>query len=274
MRDFENLSRLGICSRVGSATGSLRRVSRFLDVCFLLAAAWLALDLPAVAQAHTYPWTVLIPQHDSRDAEVRGQDDFDSRSLVGSMNVSEKIFGHRLVWSQARIADLLSLATPFCELRFDAVKPLVLTGQEKSILREYFSRGGFVLFQQDCYPYDQDEFWPVKSWPVIDFLTRELPAADPDFTVTKITDRHPLFNQAYHTRTSEFTVHELQGNPATPNRTLVAYRGHPCAFVYGRYYVIEDGKWIAEPRPFPRVFSLDPRGYQLTVNIYTYVALH
>ena len=26
--------------------------------------------------------------------------------------------------------------------------------------------------------------------------------------------------------------------------------------------------------PFPHVFSLDPRGYKLTVNIYVYAATH
>jgi len=230
----------------------------------------------APAQTGTFPWTVLVPENDSRDPEERGMDNFDSRALVESMNEGEKLFGHHLIWSRIRIAQLLTISTPFCELRFDAVHPLVLTDEEKRVLREYFMRGGFVLFQEDAYPYDQDEFWAVHSWPVIDFLTKELPALDPDFKVTRINDQHALFHQVYQTRTADMTRHELQDNPYTPNRNFVTYRGRACAFVYGRYNLVDPatGKWYAEPRPFRRVFSLDPRGYQLTVNIYAYVALH
>jgi hypothetical protein len=259
-------------ARAGAAI-NFRRVSAGFRILFLFAAL-LAAVLPAAAQATTYPWMVLVPQNDPRDPEVRSYDYFDSRALVANMNDTEKVFQHRLVWSRLPISQLLSASTMFCELRFDAVKPLVLTDEEKRILREYFVRGGFVLFQEDAYPYDEEEFWPVKSWPVIDFLTKELPALDPGFTSTKITDAHPLFNQVYHTRTADAMHHELEGNPNTPNRTLVSYHGRPCAFVYGRYYGLEDGKWIAMPRPFRRVFSLDPRGYELTVNIYAYATLH
>lgn len=239
----------------------------FVGVVLMLAAR-------AMAEGQEYPWTVLIPKNDSRDAEVRAQDDFDSRSLVASMNLSEQLFAHRLVWKKIAIADLLSTPTPFCELRFDAVHPLVLTDREKEILHEYFSRGGFILLQEDAYPYDESEFWPVKSWPVIDWLTKELPAADKDFSVTRVNDSHLLFRYHYVTKTAEYTRHELEGNSNTPNRTLVSYRGSPCAFVFGRYHVVENGKWVAEPRPFRRVFSMDPRGYQLTVNIYAYALLH
>jgi len=253
---------------------NLRRVrAGFRIICFFVLLR--AGEAGAVAQSCTFPWTVLVPQNDSRDAEVRAMDDFDSRSLVFSMNANEKLFGHHLVWSRVPITKLLLVATPFCELRFDAVHPLVLTDEEKRVLREYFRRGGFVLFQEDAYPYDQDEFWAVHSWPVIDFLRKELPAADPDFKVTRIDDSHPLFNQVYHTRTAVLIQHELDGNPYTPNRTFVTYRDQACAFVYGRYNLLgDDGKWFAAPRPFARVFSLESRGYMLTVNIYAYVALH
>jgi hypothetical protein len=227
-----------------------------------------------LAQATSYSWTVLIPENDSRAADVRDYDEFDSKSLVMNMNESEKIFRHRLVWNKAALKDLLALAPPFCELRFDAVNPLILTDREKAILKEFFARGGFVLFQEDAYPYSQDEFWSVKSWPVIDFLTRELPAADSDFKVEKVTDAHPLFHQYYNTQTGELTRHELEDNPYTPNRTLLSYRGHACAFVYGRYNYIEDGKWVAMPRPFRHFFSWDPKGYELTVNIYFYAVMH
>lgn len=205
---------------------------------------------------------------------MRSYDDFESRSLLAGMNEYEKVFHGRLVWRKTAIKNLLSVRTPFCELRFDAVKSLIFTAREKAVLREYFAQGGFILFQKDAYPYSQDEFWAVKEWPVIDFLTRELPAASSDFKAGKIDDSHPLFSQYYKTRTAEAVVHELQGNPFTPNRTLLSYRGHPCAFVYGSYYFIEDGKWVAMPRPFAHVFSPDPRSYKLAVNIYVYAMMH
>jgi len=234
------------------------------------------LRLPIEAQTATraFSWTVLIPEHDSRAADVRDYDEFDSKSLVSGMNETEKVFRHQLVWNKLPIKNLLASSAPFCELRFDAVNPLVLTDQEKAILREYFVRGGFILFQEDAYPYSQDEFWSIKSWPVIDFLTKELPASSPDFHFEKVTDSNVLFHQYYDTQTAEQTKHELQDNPYTPNRTLLSYRGHPCAFVYGRYNWIEDGKWVAMPRPFAYVFNMEERGYQLTVNIYVYAATH
>jgi len=83
--------------------------------------------------------------------------------------------------------------TPFCELRFDAVRPFYFTTEEKLILQEYFKRGGFVLFFIDAYPYAQDEFWKIKEWPLIDFLTKELPASDSRFTIGRATDAYPIF---------------------------------------------------------------------------------
>jgi len=248
------------------------------SVCYRLQIVLLVLGsiLPLAAQepVNTFPWTVLVPQNDSRDAEVQDQDDFDSQSLVESMNDNSDVFHHQLVMSKVSIKNLLSADTPFCELRFDAVRPLILTDDEKTILREYFLHGGFVVLRQDAYPYAQDEFWKVKSWPVIDFLTKELPALDSKFTVERITDAHPLFNQYYETQTADMVAHELQDNPYTPNRILLSYDGHPCAFVYGRYSIIVDGKWVAEPRPFERIFSLEDKGYMLTVNVYVYAMTH
>jgi hypothetical protein len=248
--------------------------ARLKEMRLWLLVSALVFNLHAAAQSDTYPWTVLIPKNDSRDPDEREQDYFDSRSQVASMNESEKLFGHHLVWSRIPISKLLTISTPFCELRFDAVKPLVLTDEEKLILREYFMRGGFVQLEEDAYPYGQDEFWSVHSWPVIDFLMKELPASDPDFKVTKITDAHQLFHQVYQTYTSDTVRHELDGNPYTPNRTLLSYRGRACALVRGRYTEVVDGEWVAMPRPFERVFSMDPRGYELTVNVYAYIELH
>ncbi len=238
----------------------------------ILLSGWLFLS-GASALGQNFSWTVLTPENDSRDADVRAFDEFDSKSLVVGMNETEKVFHHQLRWSKVAIKDLLGVSTPFCELRFDAVKPLILTDREKAILREYFARGGFILFQEDAYPYSQDEFWSVKEWPVIDFLRKELPASSPDFKVEKVTDAHPLFRQYFETQTAAMIKHELSDNPFTPNRTLLTYNGRPCAFVYGRYNWIEDGKWTAMERPFPFVFSLEEKAYKLTVNIYVYATM-
>jgi hypothetical protein len=249
-----------------------RRPCFYFGVLFLALGFVLAICGPI--RADSFSWTVLIPEHDSRDADVRDYDAFDSKSLVVGMNETEKVFRRQLTWKKCAIKDLLNVSAPFCELRFDAVKPLILTDQEKAILREYFIRGGFVLFQEDAYPYSQDEFWSVHSWPVIDFLAKELPASSPDFKVEKITDTHQIFHQYYRTQTAELTRHELQDNPYTPNRTFLSYGDHACAFVYGRYNWIVDDKWVAMERPFPYVFNLEERGYQLTVNIYLYAMTH
>ena len=111
---------------------------------------------------------------------------------------------------------------------------------------------------------------------MIDFLTKELPASDRDFReVERITDAHALFHAYYDTpRPPSRPSTNYGSNPHTPNRTLITYRRQSCAFVYGRYYVIEDDKWAAMPRPFEHFFSLDPRGYALTVNIYVHTTLH
>lgn len=246
---------------------------RSRPVFLVLLLGW-AIPAGGWAQEDDLSWTILIPEHDSRAADVRDYDEFNSKSLVQGMNETEEVFHHHLVWSKLAIKDLLHASTSFCELRFDAVNPLILTDQEKAILREYIQRGGFILLIEDAYPYPQDEFWGVKEWPVIDFLTKELPASSPGFKVEKVTDAHPLFHQYFETETAEAVKHELRDNPSSPNRTLLTYQGRPCAFVYGWYSWIEDGKWVAMPRPFPYVFSPDPKSYQLGVNIYVYVMMH
>jgi hypothetical protein len=239
----------------------------------LLLLSW-GCPLGGWAQEDDLSWAVLQPERDSRAADVRVYDEQDSKVLVAGMNETEDVFHHHLVWSKVAIKDLLKVSVSFCELRFDAVVPLILTDEEKAIVREYLARGGFILFVEDAYPYTQDECWRVKEWPVIDFLTKELPASSPDFKVEKVTDAHPLFHQYFDTETADMIKHELQGNPYTPNRTLLMYKARPCAFVYGRYYLIEDGKWAAMPRPFAADFSRDPKSYQLAVNIYVYAAMH
>ncbi len=226
--------------------------------------------LSTPAQGLIYPWVFLNPENDSRDSDMRANDEADSSNMVGVINDAEDLFGHHLVWEKSSIRNLLSLNAPFCEMRFDAVRPFWFTPEEKSILTDYLKRGGFILFFIDAYPYDQDEFWKIKQWPLIDFLTKELPASDPGFTTGRATDDFPIFKAHYHTETADSIRHELTGNPNTPNRTLLFYRGRLCGFVMGRYNYLEDDKWVAASRPLARNFSMDAKSYRLIVNIYTY----
>jgi len=232
---------------------------------------WLMLAcLSLPAHGLEYPWILLSPERDSRDPEVRDQDEAQSLNMVAVMNQTETLFDHHLIWKKVAIKNLLALNAPFCEMHFDAVNPVGLSADEQSILGEYLKRGGFILFFIDTYPYPHDEFWAVKEWPIIDLLTKELPASDPDFTTGKATDKFPIFKVHYQTGTADVIRHELNGNPNTPNRTLLFYRNRLCCFVMGQYGYLEGGEWVPMSRPFPRNFSLELKSYQLIVNIYTY----
>jgi hypothetical protein len=222
------------------------------------------------ARGADYPWVMLYPDHDSRDADVVAHDDQQSLSMVAVINEDEELLHQSLVWRKVRIKDLLAKQAPFCEMHFDAVRQVGLTEEEKGILAEYLKRGGFILFFIDAYPYPEEEFWRVKEWPIIDFLTKELPASDPDFTIGKATDDFPLFKVHYQTETADAIRHELTGNPNTPNRTLVYYRGRLCCFVMGSYSYLDDGVWQAADRPYSSDFSMVLKSYQLIVNVYIY----
>jgi hypothetical protein len=241
---------------------------RFGEFVILGGLVWLLAFVPS--RGLEYPWVLLTPQHDSRDAEVCDQDEAQSLNMVGVINQTETLFHHHLLWKKVAIKDLLSLEAPFCEMHFDAVKPFWLTSQEKSILAEYLKRGGFILFFIDAYPYTQDEFWKVREWPLIDFLTKELPATHSGFTTGRATDEFPIFKIHYQTQTADSIRHELSGNPQTPNRTLLFYNGRLCCFVMGQYTHLENDEWVPMARPFSREFSLQLKSYQLVVNIYTY----
>jgi hypothetical protein len=254
--------------------GARGRSGPFHDRCgrlLLHGCVWLLLGLlTQPARGLDYPWVLLNPKNDSRDAEMQDEDEAQSRNMVAVMNRSEELFDHHLIWEKSDILNLLKLHAPFCEMHFDAVRPFWLTAEEKKILGEYLKRGGFILFFIDAYPYSEQEFWPVKQWPIIDFITKELPASDPDFTVGRATDAFPIFTIHYHTQTADVIRHELSGNPHTCNRTLLFHQGRLCCFVMGQYTYLEDGAWVPEPRPFTHIFSPELKSYKLIVNIYTY----
>ena len=237
--------------------------------------AWLTLSFwTTPARALIYPWVLLEPEHDSRDPDMIDSDRAHSQNLVAIVGASEKIFDHHLVWCEIPIRKLLSISAPFCELHFDAIHQLTLTAEEKQVLKEYIKRGGFLLCFIDAYPYSEDQYWPVKQWNFIDFLTHELPASDPGFTVGRATDAFPIFSFYYKTRTADAIRHEFAGNPNTPNRTLLFYRGRLCVFVMGDYGYFDGAQWVPLDRPFPRSFSTDPKSYELMVNIYAYSIAH
>jgi len=241
-----------------------------------LVAGWAALTLglfSIAANGQDCPWILLSPQNDSRDADMCELDEAWSMNLVNVINANNELLNQHLTWGKCSIKKLLSMDVPFCELHFDAINPVGFTAEEKSILAEYLKRGGFILFFIDTYPYAQEDFWKVKQWPVIDFLTRELPASDPDFTTGKATDNFDIFKVHYLTETADSIRHELEGNPNTPNRTLLFYRNRLCCFVMGRYSYLEDNTWVGEPKPFIRDLSSDPKSYQLVVNVYIYAVV-
>jgi len=226
-----------------------------------------------MAAGAMFTWTCLVPENDSRPRDVRAEDEFSSNQTVVSMNQTEKVFHGQLEWRCAKIKDLLSISAPFCEFDFDAVKPQYLTAREKSILREYLSRGGFILLAEDGYPYTQEEFLKVRNWPVIDFFLKELPALDPGFKVEKLTDKHPIYHQYYDTKILPAEIHEFALDPYLPDLQLLSYRGHPCAFVYANYFCDHDS-WVTAERPYPVMATLTPEDYALDVNLYLYVTSH
>jgi hypothetical protein len=253
--------------------GSARfnRRSRVIRFGGFLAALLLTFSFIAsltVARA-VYPWVLINPEKDSRDADTRQSDEVFSRNLVFVINENEALFRHQMTWQEAPITKLLEMNGPFCEMHFDAVRPLDLTAEEKTVLIEYFKRGGFILFFIDAFPYDQDEFWAVKSWPLVDFLVKELPR-DSDFSIARLRDDHPMFKIHYQSHVDEEIRHELRDNPYTPNRLGIYYKNRLCGFIMGNYNVVENGKWIAEPRPFSLQFSSELSGYERIVNVFVY----
>ena len=233
----------------------------------------LGLSFPGRAQVPSYSWAILIPENDSRPKEVRDFDEVVTKQLVHDMNNTETVFRHHLTWRQVPVSRLLSASVPFCEFDFDPVHPLVLTDREKAVLKEYFERGGVILLREGVYSYSPDELSGIKRWPIIDFLTGELPASSPDFRVEKIDEKHPLFHQYYSTRLPLPEARALQDFPHLPDLTLVSYKGHPCAFVYASYFC--DGeKWLTISPPFPTDFSIVPEDYALWVNLYIYASMH
>jgi hypothetical protein len=227
----------------------------------------------AHAQLPTYTWTSIIPENDTRDADLRKYDKDMLREMITNMNETEKVFHHQLSWQEVPIRKLLIAHAPFCEIDYDPLHPLVLTDREKLILKEYLQRGGFLVLGEDVYPYDEDQIATVTQWSVIDYIIKDLPAADHDFVATKIDETHPIYHQYYKTLVPAAERWALGRFPALPDTTLVTYKGHPCAFAYANYFC--DGEqWVALPRPFPENTYWIAEDYAMNVNLYIYASMH
>ncbi len=239
----------------------LRRLIAILGIWVLVA---------GVMRADALPWILLNPANDTRDPEMQAWDQGDSRNFVEVANRSEAFAGTRFQWSQIALGDVLSISTPFAELRFDAVKPMAFTTHEKATLQEWLTRGGFLLLFEDAYPYPQEVFRKNATLPVYEFFTRELPAKDPFFTVEHITDEHPIFHINHETSTVPGIAREIRETPHYRGRTLILYHGRPVAFFMGRYNFEEDNRWVPRSRPFQTAYSSELKSYYLIVNIYVY----
>lgn len=214
-----------------------------------------------------------MPKNDTRAPEVSNYDEIVSQILVANMRHNEVVFRKRLIWEKLTISELLDHSPPFCEFDFDAVNPQILTDGEKAIIKEYFCRGGFISIAQDVYPHSREEYWPIKSWPVIDFVTKELHAEDADFSYKKIDESHQVFRQLHPTTFNSAARNELLENPNSPDFTLVSYKGHPCALIYGNYVCGKD-HWIQVFPSMHTIFMAVPEDYALNVNLYIYVQTH
>jgi hypothetical protein len=201
---------------------------------------------------------------------MRAWDEAESLNTVSVINLKEGMFEHRFVWKRAAIKDLLSMDAPFCELRFDAVYPFRWSPGERTILAEYLKRGGFIVFMMDAYPYSQDEFWAVREWPVIDFVTKELPGADRGFSTRKGTEDMPIFRSPKLVHTHEWIQIELAGNPNTVDRTMLFYQGRLCGFVLGEYSyrLWRKGGWVGFTRDPPVFYTFGEHSIDLLVNLY------
>jgi hypothetical protein len=236
-------------------------------------ALFLGLSGMVYAQTPDYCWAELVPENDSRPEVNRQFDDLASRQLVRDMNHAENVFQHRLVWKQVSTLHLLSASVPFCQFNFDPVHPQVLTAREKKILKEYFRRGGVILLREGIYSYTPEEILGIKQWPVIDFLTKELPAEDPHFTVEKATENHPIFHQSYNTQLPLPEKQAIHDFPNLPDLTILSYKGRLCAFVYATYFC-NGQKPITVRPPYPTNFYEVPEDFALWVNLYVYSTTH
>jgi len=225
-------------------------------------------------RAGDLPWTMLIPAHDSRDAEMRRFDETDLRYQIQVLNRSGKFEGNRFVFSKIPITGLLGAMTPFADLPFDSVRPMEFTPEEKTILKEWLKRGGFLVAFEDTYPYEQEDFRRKRVLPAFDFFIKDLPAEDPDFTVDRAGPTHAVFREPFPTKPAPPFEVEIRENPNYRGFTYLVYKGRMVVFFMGRYSYMENGRWVRVSRPFPDAHDLVLESYSLILNVYFYALTH
>ena len=218
--------------------------------------------------AEDIPWTMLIPAQDSRAADICNFDEADIRNMIDVLNKSNKLNHAHFVFSQTSINGLLDALTPFAVLHFDSVNPMEFTSAEKSILKEWFKRGGFLIACEDTYPYTQEEFRKDRQLPVFNFLIKELPASDPEFTIGKAGPTHPVFTDPFLTKPAPPFAIEIRENPNYKGFTMLFYKGKMAVFFLGRYNYMENGRWVPRARPFENYHGLLVESYLLYLNLY------
>jgi hypothetical protein len=227
------------------------------------------------ARSEDLPWVSITPEHDGRDAEMAAFDVRDIEEMIGVLNNSEPFKLDQFTFACVPISKLLRALTPFAELHFDPINPVPFTPEEKTILKEWLKRGGFIAAFEDTYPYAQEDFRKKRDIPVVNFFTKDLPAEDPDFTVSKAPVDSPFFRQGpFPTDPAPSLQVEMEDNPNFYGYTTVSYRGRVVIFFLGRYSAMDDRRWIPYDRPFPEAHALTLQSYYLTLNIYYYALMH
>jgi hypothetical protein len=227
----------------------------------------------ALLQPATLPWLILRPARDARSAELARFDERMDEHLVERLNATPEL-GRRMGVSRASIASMLDSGAPFASLHFDPTKSQNFTQEEKEALEDYILRGGFLLLIEDDYPYLEEEYRASADGTTFDFFFRELPARNPDFSVSRAEPDHPVFTQHYPIEIPPFIRREMAENASYRGETLLYHRGRLVAYTFALFAFHDDEeRHVPLRRPF-RTYDLILTGYEVLVNLYLYTSQH
>jgi hypothetical protein len=205
----------------------------------------------------SFSYVSLYLNDDQRDEDMVQFDDLFDQKAVQWINDSGKLKGP-VVWKRQSLLTVVKEPFPvFCKLHFDAVKSSTFTEDEKAVLIEYFSRGGFIEFVEDDYPYDETdnkdyEFQQkAKSKnPILIFLTKDLPKVGKDF---KFKVYKPTAEG-----TPDFYKIPTYKNKYTPPSEflLMSNRYVGCVTYVGADQNKTTGRWTPLDRPFKEQVSM------------------
>lgn len=217
-------------------------------------------------------WVALRPSNDARNPDMRAHDEEWGRRVVKVANTSGE-FEQKFKFEALPIRDLLKKPVPFTVLCWDPVVRMDLTEEEKKIIQEYLSRGGFMLLVENFYAYDQDAYRKADMPRMFEFFTKELPKRDPKFYAEEARDTHPIFRQLFTHKSDPAFAREASQNPNYRGGTILLYNGEMVGCVFG-YYGYDDGEqFLPAPRPYTE-FELTLESYKLLLNVYVYAATH